>query len=381
MSGELNVRPYQICSFCVMDTSNPFIEFDATGQCDCCRDALARLPTTWFPNERGALRLDQLAAQLRSDGSKGRYDAMIGLSGGVDSAYLAHLSVRRLGLRVLAVHVDGGWNSEPAVSNIERIVRANSIDLYTHVVEWGEMRSLQCAFLRAGVLNQDIPQDHAFFSSLYRTAARFGIRNFLSGVNFASESIVARKFGHSYMDARHIQAINRRFNGSPLLRYCPMSMFEYLWLTQVGGSVRIHKPLDLIPYSKSQAESELKKHYGWRDYGMKHSESRFTKFYQDIYLPRKHKFDKRRLHLSSLIVAGELTRPAALKELERPVIEPGQAKRDLKFVAKKLGMSTHELDTLIDSPSVSHENFPSNKSAMQLIQGLKPFIQRLRFSR
>ena len=377
MSVKLSQRSYQICAVCVMDTSNPFIEFDTAGQCDGCRDAMKRMRATWFSNEEGALRLGRLVAHLRHGSSERRYDAMIGLSGGVDSAYLAHLAVRRLGLRVLAVHVDGGWNSEPAVSNIERIVRANNIDLYTHVVEWSEMRSLQRAFLRAGVLNQDIPQDHAFFSTLYRTAAKFKIRNFLSGVNFASECIVPRRFGHSYMDAVHIEAISRHYGGAPLSRYRPMSTLEYLWLTQSGRGVRVHRPLDLLTYSKCQAESELREHYGWRCYGTKHSESRFTKFYQDIYLPRKHNFDKRRLHLSSLIVSGQLTRAEALRALERPVIDPDQAKRDLKFVAKKLDMSTDELDTLIGRPPESHDRFPSNKGVINLMRSLSRFAQHL----
>lgn len=376
----MELRPYQICSVCVMDTSNPAIEFDATGQCDCCRDAIAKLPMMWFPNQEGARRLEQLVGQLRREGAGRPYDAMVGLSGGIDSAYLAHLAVRQFGLRVLAVHVDGGWNSEPAVSNIERIVRGNDLDLLTHVVEWGEMQSLQRCFVRAGVLNQDIPQDHAFFSTLYRTAARFGIRHFLSGVNFASECITPKGFGHSYMDARYIEAIHRQYSGVPLRRYRPMSMLEYLWLTQGGGGVRVHRPLNLIPYSKRQAEAQLKAAYGWRDYGTKHSESRFTKFYQDIYLPRKFNFDKRRLHLSSLIVAGQLSRSEALTELETPLIDPDQARRDLKFVSKKLGMSVEELGRLIDEPPTGHDPFPSNQAAMECILWARSLLRRFKLS-
>lgn len=180
----------RVCRFCVMDDSNPAIVFDASGQCNCCRDAITRRPHEWWPNAAGSARLDALAERLRKEGRGRPYDVMVGLSGGIDSAYLVHLIKTRYDLRMLAVHVDGGWNSEAAVRNIELIVRKLDIDLHTHVIEWQEMRDLQLAFLKAGVVNQDIPQDHAFFATLYRTATRFGMRNFLSGVNFASESVV-----------------------------------------------------------------------------------------------------------------------------------------------------------------------------------------------
>ncbi|MDF0695201.1 N-acetyl sugar amidotransferase [Rhizobium sp. MC63] len=349
----------RVCSFCVMDNSNPSIVFDANGQCNCCRDALNRKPHEWWTGPEGDIRMRRLIATLKEEGADKPYDAMVGLSGGIDSAFLAHLAARKHGLRLLAVHVDGGWNSEPAVHNIEILVRKLDLDLHTYVIDWQEMRDLQIAFMKASVLNQDIPQDHAFFSTLYRTAAKFGIRHFLSGVNFASESVIPRGFGYPSIDGTHASAIQKRFGSLKLTTYPFMSPLEYIWLTRVRRQLTIHRPLNYIDYNKEEARTELQREYGWRDYGGKHSESRFTKFYQDIYLPKKFNFDKRRLHLSSLIVAGQMTREEALREISTPIISVQDARRETKFVAKKLGLKPEELQSYIEAPPVPHSNFPN----------------------
>ena len=373
-------RLLRVCTFCVMDESNPAITFDANGQCNCCRDALARMAHEWRPNAEGAERLRLLAERLKLAGRGRRYDAMLGLSGGIDSAYLAHVAVRKLGLRVLAVHVDGGWNSEPAVRNIESLVRKLDLDLHTHVVEWREMRDLQLAFLRASVLNQDIPQDHAFFSTLYRTAVKFGIRDFLSGVNFATESIVPLGWGYPSMDGKHARAIHRRFGTSKLHAYPFMGLAEFLWLTRVRRQLTVHRPLNELNYDKEAAREELTREYGWRDYGGKHSESRFTKFYQDIYLPRKFGFDKRRLHLSSLIVSGQMSRDAAVAELATPIVAPVQARRDTRFVAKKLTLPLEELERLIESTPKSHFDYPNQMAWFRRLSRLKTIARHFKRS-
>jgi N-acetyl sugar amidotransferase len=353
-----------------MDDSNLSISFDQSGQCDCCKDALWRRPHEWWPGADGKARSDAMINALKQEGIGKPYDAMIGLSGGIDSAYLAHLAVNQWGLRVLAVHVDGGWNSEPAVRNIETMVRKLDIDLHTHVVEWSEMKDLQLSVLKASVLNQDMPQDHAFFATLYRKAAQFKIKNFLSGVNFASESIVP-KGGFPSMDGKHLNALHMRFGTVPLQSYPIMPLAEFLWLTRVRKVLTVHRPLNYLAYDKIAAQDELKTLYGWRDYGGKHSESRFTKFYQELYLPRKFGFDKRRLHLSSLIVSGQLTRAAALEELAKPIALPDQLRRDTKFVAKKLGLTVDELDSLITQPAVDHLKYPNQMGLHDSLSKLK----------
>jgi len=366
----------RICNFCVMDDSNPAIQFDATGQCDCCRDAIQRKPHEWWPGPEGDRKMAALVAMLKEQGKGRPYDVMVGLSGGIDSAYLAHVASRQHGLRLLAVHVDGGWNSEPAVRNIEAMVRGLGIDLYTYVVEWQEMRDLQVAFLKASVLNQDIPQDHAFFSTLYRTARQFGIRHFLSGVNFASECVVPRGFGHPSMDGKHARAIHQRFGQERLETYPFMGLPEFLWLTRVRRQLAIHRPLNFMNYDKEAARLELQREYGWRDYGGKHSESRFTKFYQDIYLPRKFGFDKRSLHLSSLIVSGQMTREEAVAELALPITSERQERRDIKFVAKKLGLGVGELEQLIDKPPVSHREYPNQMDLHSRLMAIRSLWRR-----
>ena len=362
---------HRACTFCVMDEALAPMQFDEEGRCECCRDALRRMPFEWWPNEQGQARLDALVKQLKLHGVGKKYDAMIGLSGGVDSAYLAHLAVRNFGLRVLAVHVDGGWNSAPAVHNIESIVRKLNLDLHTFVVEWEEMRDIQLAFLRSSVLNQDIPQDHAFFSTLYRTAMKYGVRDFLSGVNFSSESIVAPGMGHTYMDLRHLRAIHRRFGRLPATHFPFMSLQTFIWHSRIARTLHVHKPLNYMAYDKERAKQELTDVYGWRDYGRKHDESRFTKFYQECYLPRKFDFDKRRLHLSSLIVSGQVTRNEALAQLSQPISDPKQTARDMRFVAKKLGIDAQELSQLIGCEPVSHLAYPNQAGMHRKLMWLR----------
>ncbi len=366
---------HRSCSFCVMDDSNPAIEFDANGQCNCCRDAIARMPSEWWPGPEGEARINQLVANLKTKGRGKPYDAMVGLSGGIDSAYLAHLASKKHGLRLLAVHVDGGWNSEPAVHNIESMVRGLGIDFHTHVVEWQEMRDLQVAFLKASVLNQDIPQDHAFFATLYRTAKKFGIRDFLSGVNFASECVVPPGFGYPSMDGEHARAIHKIFGETPLDTYPFMEWAEYLWLTRVRRQLTIHRPLNFMNYNKEAARLELEQLYGWRDYGGKHSESRFTKFYQEIYLPQKFGFDKRRLHLSSLIVSGQIRREDALAEVAAPITSARQTRRDIKFVAKKLNIAQDQLQAYIDAAPIDHREYPNGLKVHAWLSRLKRMLR------
>ena len=319
-----------ICSVCVMTEDAAGVIVGTDGQCNCCKDAFARLPSEWWPNAEGERRMTSLVAALKKEGRGKPYDALVGLSGGIDSAYLAHLMATKHDLRLLAVHVDAGWNSEPAVHNIEKIVRALDLDLVTAVIEWQEVRDVQRAFLHASVLNQDFPQDHAFFATLLRVARQHGVGSFLSGVNFASENLHVPHDGPSSTDGKHVRAVHAAFGEHALKSYPIMTIAEYLWTTRVRGYPKRHRPLDFTSYDKEAARAELERVYGWRDYGPKHSESRFTKWYQEVFLPRKLRFDKRRLFLSSLIVSGQLSRDAARAELAEPITTPEQARRDTR---------------------------------------------------
>jgi N-acetyl sugar amidotransferase len=357
---------YRICTRCVMDTTDPEIAFDSDGVCSHCRFFEQKVRPRWFPDDRGAALLRAMIARVRADRRGRPYDSLIGLSGGVDSSYLA-VKAREWGLHPLAVHIDAGWNSELAVANIERIVTRLGLDLHTIVVDWQEMRDLQLAFLRANVANQDTPQDHVFFAGLYSYAVGNGFKYILSGANWATESILPKAWGYSAMDLRHIRAVHRRFGARPLSSLPLIGFFDchigYPYLRRM----RVLSPLNFVEYRKDEAIAYLERNYDWRYYGGKHYESRWTRFFQAYYLPTKFGYDKRRAHLASLVMSGELTREAALDELARPLYTANELAADAAFVAKKLGIAVDELNALVSQPPVHHSAYPSNERLMDAL--------------
>lgn len=369
-------RAYQVCTRCVMDTSDPEIAFDAAGVCSHCREFDTVTRRHWFPNEEGARRWAAIREQLRRDGEGSEYDCILGLSGGVDSSYLA-LKVGEWGLRPLVVHVDAGWNSELAVANIEKIVKHCGFDLHTHVVDWEEMRDLHLAYLRAGVANQDVPQDHVFFASLYHFATRNGIRTILSGGNIATEGIFPRAWHGSAMDAINLRAIHRRYGERPLATYTTVSFFQtYVWFPFVKR-MRTVRPLNYMPYDKSAAAAELEARIGWRSYGRKHGESLFTKLFQNHYLPVKFGYDKRRPHLSSLIVSGQLTREAALGLLAEPLYDPRELEIDIAYFCKKLRITRAQFDAFMTAPAHHYTDFPTWEGRYRVLKRVQTLAERL----
>jgi len=365
---------YRICSRCVIDTSDPEIVFDASGVCNHCREFDTTTRARWFPNEEGARRLQAIVEQMKADGTGQEYDCIIGLSGGVDSSYLA-LKVAEWGLRPLVVHVDAGWNSELAVANIEKIVKHCNYDLHTHVVDWEEMRDLHLAYLRAGIANQDVPQDHVFFSSLYHFATRNGIRYILSGGNIATEGVFPKAWHGSAMDAVNLRAIHKRFGERPLKTYSTISFFEsYIWYPFVK-KMRTVRPLNYMPYNKDMAITELEKAIGWRSYGRKHGESLFTKLFQNHYLPVKFGYDKRRPHLSSLIVSGQMTREQAMAELEKPLYDPRELEIDISYFCKKLRISRADFDKLMSAPVHDYDDFPTWEGRYRLLKRVQRVVE------
>jgi N-acetyl sugar amidotransferase len=351
---------YQICKRCIMDTSDPRIVFDERGYCNHCSLLMDRRDRYWLPDERGRKKLDQLIADIRQAGKGREYDCAMGISGGVDSSYLAMIA-SEWGLRILAIHVDGGWNTELAVRNIENMVSKQGIDLHTFVIDWEEMRDLQVAFLRAGVPNQDIPQDHAFFAALYRETARHDVPYVLTGSNYATESILPAAWGYSAGDLTHLRAIHERFGTRPLRSFPQLGFLYFNWYLPRVKKVKIVAPLDLLPYSKSMAIRELESRFGWRYYGGKHYESRFTKFFQAWYLPTKFGFDKRRAHVASLVASGEITRDEALAQMEQPLYQPDDLEKDKDYVARKLGLPRSAFDELMAAQPHAHEDYPTNR--------------------
>lgn len=297
---------------------------------------------------------------MRRDGSGCSYDAIIGLSGGIDSAYLA-LMLAQTGLRMLAVHVDAGWNTAAAVGNIERVVKGLGLDLITTVVDWQEMRDLQRAFLRAGVPNQDIPQDHVFFAALRHVARSRGIRHFISGANLATESVLPRAWGYNAMDALHVRAIHRRFGEAPIKRIPLISYWRLKIADPIFTQLSIHTPLDWMPYDRAVAQRALIDKIGWNDYGGKHRESQWTSFFQSFWLPIRFGFDKRRAHLSSMILSNQMRREVALVQLEQSPFSENEIRIACDYVARKLDLRLSELSNLLHNPSVPHTAYPSLK--------------------
>jgi N-acetyl sugar amidotransferase len=372
--GAAVPAPYQICTRCVMDSSDPNIVFDANGVCNHCKLIIESRDRYWLPDERGAKKLETLIAAIKRAGQGRPYDCIMGLSGGVDSSYLA-MKGKEWGLRILAVHVDAGWNSELAVKNIERIVTKLGIDLHTFVIDWEEIRDLQRAFLKAGVPNQDIPQDHAFFAALYRETARQNIPYVLTGSNYATESILPSAWGYSASDLTHIMAIHRQFGSRPLRKFPRLGFFYFNYYLPRIKRVKIVAPLDLMPYSKTMAMTELAAKFDWQYYGGKHYESRFTKFFQAYYLPTRFGFDKRRAHVASLVAAGEISRDQGLAEMEKPLYAPKELERDRSFIMMKLGFSAAEFDALLRQPLRQHREFPTNEWLHQMRGTTSPLKQ------
>jgi aminotransferase len=356
-----------------MDTSDPEISFDANGVCNHCRDYDDESAKCWFPNDEGARQITAIVDRVKAEGRGKPYDSILGLSGGVDSSYLA-LKVKEWGLRPLVVHVDAGWNSELAVANIERIVKHCGFDLHTHVVDWSDMRELQLSYLRAAVANQDVPQDHAFFAVLYNFATKNGIRYVLHGGNFATESVFPRAWQGSAMDRTNLLAIHRRYGKKPLRSYPTIGFFAYYVWYPFVTRMRPLRLLNYLPYGKSIATAELSR-VGWREYPRKHGESLFTKFFQNYYLPAKFGYDKRKPHLSSRILAGEITRDEALTELAKPLYDAGELDTDIAYLCKKLLIARAEFDALMAAPTHHYTDFPNDKRRYRFLKRAQGIVE------
>lgn len=355
-----------------MDTSDPDISFDSDGICSHCRqyDELVRDQVDRANRGERQAELKAIVERIKTAGSGREYDCIMGLSGGVDSSYVAYMA-NKLGLRPLAVHFDSGWNSELAVHNIENIVKKLGIDLHTFVVDWEEMRDLQLAFFKASVANCDIPTDHAFPAVLYREAAKHRIKYILSGTNHATEFILPKAWGHTSGDKRHLVDVQKKFGTIRLRSYPTIGFFaQYVYYPYIRR-IRTVRLLNYIPYNKAEAKRIISEKLGWRDYGGKHHESVFTRFFQGYYLPTKFGYDKRRAHLASLINSGQMTRAEALVELERPTYDPAQQLEDKVFVAKKLGVTPAELDAIFAQPNRSYSDFASSDRLLSVALKVK----------
>jgi N-acetyl sugar amidotransferase len=361
-----------------MDTSDPEIKFDHNGVCNHCLEFENVTSKLWYPNDEGQKMLNDIFDKVKKQGKNKEYDCILGLSGGVDSAYLA-LKIKEHGLRPLVVHVDAGWNSEIAVSNIERIVKYCNYDLYTYVIDWEEMSDLQRAYFKSGIANQDVPQDHAFFSILYHYAVSNNISYVISGGNTATEGIAPPlSWENSAMDSHNLKAIHKKFGTIKLKNYRTISLFQYYFYYPFIRKMKTIRPLNFMPYNRSQAINELVEKVGFKEYGRKHGESVFTRFYQNYYLPRKFGFDKRLPHYSTLILTNQITREEALEKLKEPLYENELSlKYDINFFCRKLGISEEEFESIMKSAPQAHTNYSTWDNYYKLIKKIQGLIERV----
>jgi N-acetyl sugar amidotransferase len=342
---------YRICTKTVMDASDPSIVFDADGVSNHYSDFINNVKPYWKPDDRGRAELEAVSAQIRRDGSGKDFDCLIGLSGGADSSYMLHKMVTEYGLRPLVFHVDGGWNSEVAVNNINCLIDRLGLDLFTEVVDWEEMRNFQLAMFKSGVPHLDIPQDMAFIGVLYKFAAKHGIKWILNGGNISTECVLMPlQILYWGTDMSQVRDILGKFGTITMPTY-PFTniLYHKLYLRYLRG-VKVFKPLNYMPYVKKDALAELGRIYGWKPYPQKHFESRFTRFFEGYWLPTRFGYDMRRNQLSSLILTGQMTREEALKELERPPLDAGVAEQEFQYVATKLRISVDELRSYHEMP-------------------------------
>ena len=350
----------QICTRCLMDSTVPDIKFDDRGVCNICTQYVERVEKELDNGPSGQEKLNSMVERIKKEGTGRDYDCIIGVSGGVDSTYVAYLVKKRYGLRPLAVHLDNGWDSELAVANVEQVLKRLDIDLFTHVLNWEEFKDLQISFLKSSVSNAEIPTDQAIWALLVRTAAKYKVRYIISGLNIVTEALMPEPWLYSSKDAFFINALQRKFGRMPLKSYPELNVWDYVYFMLLRG-IRWVPILNYVPYIKSEAKQLLIDELGWRDYGGKHYESIYTRFFHAYYLPQKFGIDLRRSYLSALVVSGQITREEGLKELAQPPAPPDQIEEDVEFVVKKLGLTHEAFDQIMHASPISYTEYPNTE--------------------
>lgn len=359
----MSQKEYQICSNCIMDTSDPHITFDEKGECDYCQNFKSTILSEW---KYGADRIDELmlvAEKIKKEGIGKDFDCIIGLSGGLDSSYTAHIAKTVMGLRPLLLHVDAGWNTDQAVANIEKLVDGLGLDLYTEVINWEEMKDLQLAFLKAQISDQDLPQDTAFFSALYKFANKHKIKYVLTGGNFSTECCREPEEwgGYPGIDNILIKDIHSKFGTKSLDTFPIVDILKYKILYKYIYKMDVFKPLNYVKFIKKEAEKTLNDLYGWEKFQHKHHESRFTRFYEDYWMPKKFGYEKRRAHFSSLIMTGQMNRDEALTRISNPEMSEDFLNKEFEYVASKLGISKEELNIIFEGENKTYNNYRNKR--------------------
>ena len=350
---------YQICKRCVMDTvGDPNITFDTDGYCNYCTEGLARLNAMNFPDDLS--RVQTMFEKIKADCKNDPFDCLVGVSGGLDSSYIIYLG-HKFGLRMLGIHIDDGLDTELAKQNVKNLCDKAQVKLIHIHPDPEQYRDLTLSFFKAGVPNLAIPQDNLILSALTDTVKKYKLKYLLHGNNYAMEGILQTGNSYTAADDVHIRAIQKRYSGKPIDKLRLLTTFEDSVFRHLRKDVIRVMPLNLTNYRFDQAKQELYDFCGYEYYGAKHHESILTRFMQCWYLPEKFGVDKRKSHLSSLIISGQLTREDALKQLERSGYPSEEMKEaDFNALAEFLGVTRKDFDALINQKPHSHDEYPKS---------------------
>lgn len=354
------MKKHQMCTRCLMDTTVPDIHFDKNGMCNYCKKYKERIKKELHCNKKnGQEKFQKIIDKIKKDGKNKKYDCLIGLSGGVDSSYCAYI-IKKIGLRPLAVHVDNGWNTEISVKNIKKIVKKLNIDLYNYRINWEEFKNLQLSFLKSSIANCEIPTDHAITSVRLYFAKKNRIKYIIGGGNIATEGMTIKSWGYDFKDWKLIKNIHKKFGKKPLKNFIHVSLINWFYYIFIK-KIKIIPILNYLPYNKEGAENLLKEKFSWESYKEKHFESIYTRFFQAYILPTKFNIDKRKPHLSNLILSGQITRDAALEKIsQNPYPSEKMRDDDKKYILKKLNLSEKEFQKIMNNPVKSFNDYPNN---------------------
>jgi N-acetyl sugar amidotransferase len=360
-------REYQICTKTIMDTSDSNIVFNSLGESDYYTNYKEIIEPSWHTGDKGYKLLMETAQKIKADGKGKDFDCIIGLSGGLDSSYAAYVAKEIMGLRPLIFHVDAGWNTQQAVSNIEKLLNGLNLDLFTEVINWEEMKDLQVAFLKAQIPDQDLPQDTAFFSSLYKFATKYNVKYVLTGGNFSTECCrEPEQWGAYLMDSWLINDIHKKFGKIPLKSFPVVDTITHKIYYHYIKGMKVFKPLNLVPYVKEDAEALLNVKYGWEKFQHKHHESRFTRFYEDYWMPKKFGYEKRRAHFSSLILTGQMIRDEAIERISKPEMSDEFHRQEFEYIANKLDLKVGDLQQIFEGENKTYRDYRNKKWIFEL---------------
>lgn len=344
-----------------MDTSDPNIVFNEKGESDYYVNFKEKIEPSWRTGTDGFNKLMEISREIKRSAPNQDFDCIIGLSGGLDSSYLAYIAKEVMGLNPLLFHVDAGWNTDKAVGNIEKLCNGLNLELFTEVINWNEMKDLQLAFLKSQIADQDLPQDYAFFSALYKFARKHKIKHVLTGSNYSTECCREPEEwgGFPGIDTTLVNDIYKKYGNNKLKTFPLVDIVKYRILYRYLYGMKVYKPLNFVEYKKSKAEELLMKKFEWEPFQHKHHESRFTRFYEDFWLPRKFGFDKRRAHFSSLILTGQMTREEALERISKPELSEEFLMKEFEYVADKLELSKEELQNIFQGENKTFNDYRS----------------------